>query len=73
MGLRCLPDRFASISDNKVVVSDFNSDKHVAMLSLPSLGFIDLKRKLVKTMTSLIEQLYYNQPKDKKCHILLYA
>ena len=60
----CLTD-LPSISDNKVVVSDFNSDKHVAMLSLPSLGFIDLKRKLVKTMTSLIEQLYYNQPKDK--------
>ena len=60
----CLTD-LPSISDNKVVVSDFNSDKHVAMLSLPSLGFIDLKRKLVKTMTSLIEQLYYNQPKNK--------
>ena len=44
----CLTD-LPSISDNKVVVSDFNSDKHVAMLSLPSLGFIDLKRKLVKT------------------------
>ena len=68
----CLTD-LPSISDNKVVVSDFNSDKHVAMLSLPSLGFIDLKRKLVKTMTSLIEQLYYNQPKDKMRHILLYA
>ena len=68
----CLTD-LPSISDNKVVVSDFNSDKHVAMLSLPSLGFIDLKRKLVKTMTSLIEQLYYNQPKTKMRHILLYA
>ena len=43
----CLTD-LPSISDNKVVVSDFNSDKHVAMLLLPSLGFIDLKRKLVK-------------------------
>ncbi len=60
----CLTD-LPSISDNKVVVSDFNSDKQVAMLSLPALGFIDLRRKLINTMTSLIEQLYYETSKEK--------
>ncbi|MFW3458758.1 5,10-methylene-tetrahydrofolate dehydrogenase [Staphylococcus caprae] len=60
----CLTD-LPSISDNKVVISDYNSEKQVAMLSLPSLGVIDLKRKLIKTVTSLIEQLYYERPKSK--------
>ena len=60
----CLTD-LPSISDNKVVISDYNSEKQVAMLSLPSLGVIDLKRKLIKTVTSLIEQLYYEKPKSK--------
>lgn len=60
----CLTD-LPSISDSKVVVSDFNSDKQVAMLSLPALGFIDLRRKLINTMTSLIEQLYYETSKEK--------
>lgn len=60
----CLTD-LPSISDNKVVISDYNSEKQVAMLSLPSLGVIDLKRKLIKTVTSLIEQLYYEKPKVK--------
>lgn len=60
----CLTD-LPSISDNKVVISDYNSEKQVVMLSLPSLGVIDLKRKLIKTVTSLIEQLYYEKPKSK--------
>lgn len=60
----CIID-LPSVSDNKVVISDYNNDKQVAMLSLPALGFIDLKRKLIKTVTSLIEQLYYEEPKMK--------
>ena len=36
----CITD-LPSISGNKVVISDFNNDKQVAMLSLPSLGWID--------------------------------
>ena len=60
----CLTD-LPSISDNKVVISDYNNDKQVAMLSLPSLGFMSLNSKLVKTVTSLIEQLYYEDPKSK--------
>lgn len=60
----CLTD-LPSISDNKVVISDYNNDKQVAMLSLPSLGFMGLNSKLVKTVTSLIEQLYYEDPKSK--------
>lgn len=47
------------------MISDYNNDKQVAMLSLPSLGFMSLNSKLVKTVTSLIEQLYYEDPKSK--------
>ena len=54
-----------SISGKRVVVSDFDNDKQVAMLSLPSLGAIDLKRKLISSITTMIEQLYYNEPLKK--------
>lgn len=60
----CVTD-LPSISGKKVVVSDFNNEKQVAMLSLPSLGAIDLKRKLISSITTMIEQLYYNEPLSK--------
>lgn len=60
----CLTD-LPSISGRRVVVSDFNNDEQIAMLSLPSLGWIDLKRKLISSITAMIEQLYYDQSKSK--------
>lgn len=60
----CVTD-LPSISGKRVVVSDFDNDKQVAMLSLPSLGAIDLKRKLISSITTMIEQLYYNEPLKK--------
>lgn len=59
----CITD-LPSISGNKVVISDFDNEQQVAMLSMPSLGWVNLERKLVKSITSLIEQLYYNKPKS---------
>ncbi|MCI2934608.1 5,10-methylene-tetrahydrofolate dehydrogenase [Staphylococcus haemolyticus] len=67
----CITD-LPSISGNKVVISDFNSEKQVSMLSLPALGWINLERKLVKSMTALIEQLYHNNTKERpKVHPLI--
>ena len=67
----CITD-LPSISGNKVVISDFNSEKQVSMLSLPALGWINLERKLVKSMTTLVEQLYHNNTKERpKVHPLI--
>lgn len=67
----CITD-LPSISGNKVVISDFNSEKQVSMLSLPALGWINLERKLVKSMTALVEQLYHNNTKERpKVHPLI--
>lgn len=55
----CITD-LPSISGNKVVISDFNNDKQVAMLSLPSLGWIDLRRKLRKSLTILFNFTSYS-------------
>ena len=42
------------------------------MLSLPALGWINLERKLVKSMTALVEQLYHNNTKERpKVHPLI--
>ena len=68
----CITD-LPSISGNKVVISDFNNDKQVAMLSLPSLGWIDLRRKLRNSLTSIIEQLYYSTSRvAPKIHPLIH-
>lgn len=68
----CITD-LPSISGNKVVISDFNNDKQVAMLSLPSLGWIDLRRKLRDSLTSIIEQLYYSTSRvAPKIHPLIH-
>lgn len=60
LGLIDLPN----ISDHKIVVSDFNNKQQAAYISLPALGGFDVKHKLTNAMTSVIEQLYYNQPKQ---------
>lgn len=68
----CITD-LPSISGNKVVISDFNSDKQVSMLSLPALGWVNLEHKLVNSMIALIEQLYNNSTKERpKVHPLIH-
>lgn len=57
----CITD-LPSISGKKVVISDFDNEQQVAMVSMPSLGWFNLKHKLVNSITSLIEQLYYDKP-----------
>ena len=43
------------------------------MLSLPSLGWIDLRRKLRDSLTSIIEQLYYSTSRvAPKIHPLIH-
>ncbi|MCJ1667182.1 5,10-methylene-tetrahydrofolate dehydrogenase [Staphylococcus sp. NRL 16/872] len=59
----CITD-LPSISGNKVVISDFDSEQQIAMISMPSLGWFNFERKLVNSITSLIEQLYYDKPKS---------
>lgn len=51
-----------SLSEKKVVVSEFDSQKSVSLLSLPALGFFFLKRKLKRMVTHHLEYLYeYNK------------
>ncbi|PTF04940.1 5,10-methylene-tetrahydrofolate dehydrogenase [Staphylococcus devriesei] len=67
----CITD-LPSVSGNKVVISDYNSESQVSMLSLPSLGWIDLERKLVNSIATLVEQLYSNNTKERpKVHPLV--
>ena len=40
--------RFTKYFGNKVVISDFNNDRQVAMLSLPSLGLDRFTTKIKK-------------------------
>src|SRR5699024_10796837 len=57
IGITDLP----SLSNHKVVVSEFDSHKSVSLLSLPSLGFLILKRKLKRMLIHHLEYLYqYN-------------
>lgn len=57
IGITDLP----SLSENRVVVSEFDSPKSVSLLSLPSLGFFYVKRKLKRMLTHHLEYLYkYN-------------
>lgn len=62
MGFRRLHYRFTKYLRQKVVISDFDNEQQVAMVSMPSLGWFNLKHKLVNSITSLIEQLYYDKP-----------
>lgn len=58
IGITDLP----SLSDNRVVVSEFDSQKSASLLSLPALGFFFVKRKLRKMVTHHLEYLYkYNE------------
>lgn len=51
-----------SLSDNRVVVSEFDSQKSASLLSIPALGFFFVKRKLRKMVTHHLEYLYkYNE------------
>ncbi|MCU5745325.1 hypothetical protein N9R04_01140 [Staphylococcus sp. SQ8-PEA] len=53
----CITD-LPSISDNKVVLSDINSDKRVALLSLPALGMLNVKTKLRHFITYLVHYMF---------------
>ena len=58
IGITDLP----SLSENRVVVSEFDSQKSVSLLSLPALGFFYIKRKLKRMVTHHLEYLYeYNK------------
>lgn len=58
IGITDLP----SLSENRVVVSEFDSQKSVSLISLPALGFFSVKRKLRRMVTHHLEYLYkYNE------------
>lgn len=58
IGITDLP----SLSEKRVVVSEFDSQKLVSLLSLPALGFFILKRKLKRMVIHHLEYLHeYNQ------------
>ncbi|CEA01718.1 hypothetical protein BN1048_01466 [Jeotgalicoccus saudimassiliensis] len=58
IGITDLP----SLSENRVVVSEFDSQKSVSLISLPALGFFSVKRKLRRMVTHHMEYLYkYNE------------
>lgn len=61
IGITDLP----SLSDHRVVVSEFDSHKSVSLLSLPALGFFFLKRKLKRMVIHHLEYLYrYNKDSE---------
>ena len=47
-----------SLSEQRVVVSEFDSQKAVSLLSLPALGFLFLKRKLKRMLIHHLEYLH---------------
>lgn len=54
IGITDLP----SLSHKKVVVSEFDSQKAVSLLSLPALGILNVQRKLKRMITHHLEYLY---------------
>lgn len=55
-----------SISSGKVVISEFNEDKKVSLISVPALGILRNKKKLRNLIIHHIEQLYDNDPSEEK-------
>lgn len=54
-----------SISDRKVVISDFNYDQRLSLLSLPSLGIYKVQSKLKNLLLHHIEVLYDQETDDR--------
>ena len=56
----CITD-LPSISNHKVVISDFSSQNKTGLISLPSLGVFNLKNKLCESLNYMIYAFYFSQ------------
>ena len=55
-----------SISSRKVVVSEFNEEKKVSLISVPALGILGTRKKLRNLIIHHVEQHYDNDPAQGK-------
>ncbi|WP_026090217.1 hypothetical protein [Salinicoccus carnicancri] len=55
-----------SISSGKVVVSEFNGDKKVSLISVPAIGIISTRKKLRNLIIHHVEQHYDDDPPGGK-------
>jgi len=55
-----------SITDRKVVISEFSRDKQISLISVPALGIMRTGKKLQKLIIHHIGQLYKKEPFDER-------
>lgn len=55
-----------SVSNNKIVISEFNDEKGVSLISLPALGVYQIKKKLQNLLVHHVEVLYDKETGEQR-------